>query len=309
MGATFTEGAIQQHLAKLRAKMAEQNVAPVPPPPKRGQVTKKPSTVYGQKQRAVPPPGAPAASKAQARRQAATAQPDGSAPRGVTKGRGRKKANSRKIKRSSSDPAESADEFAGDDDADFENVQINNHSRGRRAQNAQANTGRRLSDNIQFALSQADATFEAQNLDENYEANGIFVPQEADPGEVYHGQEAAYPGQWDGQYVGGDEEEEEDLGQMGRGAAVQQMNTAGDFSFLEAAQYGQEEQLSPTSVSQTVSSRAERMLSVLTRAQVNHSMPQMQTGFGGFDGRGQQQHAYFHNDQVCSTYPDMPYSC
>lgn len=45
MGPQFTEGAIIQHLAKLRTLMATNNI-PVPPPMKRGMVTKTPSKVY-----------------------------------------------------------------------------------------------------------------------------------------------------------------------------------------------------------------------------------------------------------------------
>lgn len=260
MGATFTEGAIQQHLAKLRTKMAEQNVAPVPPPPKRGQVTKKPSTVYGQKQRVIAPPSAPAASKTQARR-TSRAQPDGSSPQGVTKTRGRRKAASRKIKRSSSDPGLSDEEFAGEEDGDYTVVQINNHARGRgrprKAQAAQANSGRKLSDQIFGTLAEADAAFDAENPDMAYEENGIFYPQEADPGQVYQSQEAVhhslYSGQYGGQQVEGEEEEEEDLGQAARAAAVQQANMYSQFNPFESANYSQEEQLSPTSTMQMVS--------------------------------------------------------
>lgn len=46
MGEKFSEGAIVQHLAKLRQKM-EQHGIPVPPAMKRGLVTKEPSKVYG----------------------------------------------------------------------------------------------------------------------------------------------------------------------------------------------------------------------------------------------------------------------
>lgn len=49
MGSTFSEGAIIQHISKLRTKMAELNVAPVPPPTKRGSVTTRPSAVYAQR--------------------------------------------------------------------------------------------------------------------------------------------------------------------------------------------------------------------------------------------------------------------
>lgn len=46
MGPHFTEGAIVQHLAKLRTLMAKHEI-PVPPSLKRGMLTKTPSKVYG----------------------------------------------------------------------------------------------------------------------------------------------------------------------------------------------------------------------------------------------------------------------
>jgi len=46
MGDQFTEGAIVQHLAKLRQKM-EAGGIPVPPALKRGMITKEPSKIYG----------------------------------------------------------------------------------------------------------------------------------------------------------------------------------------------------------------------------------------------------------------------
>lgn len=72
MGATFTEGAIQQHIAKLRTKMATLNVAPVPGPPKRGQVVNQASAVYSQKSRAGPPPQPLASARARGRKRRAS---------------------------------------------------------------------------------------------------------------------------------------------------------------------------------------------------------------------------------------------
>ena len=107
MGATFTEGAIQQHISKLRTKMATMNVAPVPGPPlKRGQMATKPSTVYSSKVRAGPAPVQPMLPvKARARRATTTA----SQRNGVTKGRGGRAG--RTIKRSASDDSDSEDEY------------------------------------------------------------------------------------------------------------------------------------------------------------------------------------------------------
>lgn len=113
MGSTFTEGAITQHLSKLRSKMAELNVVPVPDAPKRGAVTNKPSSVYAQKGRAGPAPPQPIASKTQAKRAASNA---------AATGPNKKRVSRRKpgfIKRSESDDGQSEDEFNGGSDDDF----------------------------------------------------------------------------------------------------------------------------------------------------------------------------------------------
>lgn len=113
MGSTFTEGAITQHLSKLRAKMAELNVVPVPEAPKRGAVTNKPSSVYAQKGRAGPPLPQPVASKTQARQAASRTAANGTAKKRSTK----KKTGF--IKRSESDDGQTDDEFDGGSDDDF----------------------------------------------------------------------------------------------------------------------------------------------------------------------------------------------
>ena len=48
MGPKFSNGAIVQHLAKLRAKMVDANLedVPIPPPLKKGMTTKEPSKIY-----------------------------------------------------------------------------------------------------------------------------------------------------------------------------------------------------------------------------------------------------------------------
>ena len=46
MGTKFSEGAIVQHLAKLRNKLDTDGILPVPPPLKRGSVTKPTSSTY-----------------------------------------------------------------------------------------------------------------------------------------------------------------------------------------------------------------------------------------------------------------------
>lgn len=107
MGANFSEGAIVQHIAKLRGKMADLNVAPVPGPSKRGQAASRPSSVYTSKSRANPPPAPPsisATSRGRVRR-SETARPTG-----VTKARAQRKGSSRRIKRSESDIEEEDDE-------------------------------------------------------------------------------------------------------------------------------------------------------------------------------------------------------
>lgn len=113
MGSTFTEGAITQHLSKLRSKMADLNVVPVPDAPKRGAVTTKPSSVYAQKNRAGPALPQPVASKAQGRKAAS-----GNAVSKTNKKRVIKQ-KPEFIKRSESDDGHTDDEFDGASEDDF----------------------------------------------------------------------------------------------------------------------------------------------------------------------------------------------
>lgn len=140
MGSTFTEGAITQHLSKLRNKMAELNVVPVPEASKRGSVTNKPSSVYAQKGRAALAPPQPVASKTQARNVAATSR--------VTKTAGQKRSARRKtdfIKRSESDDGRTDDEFDGGSDDDFDADRNLRNKRQRGVDDAQGQARRQVS--------------------------------------------------------------------------------------------------------------------------------------------------------------------
>lgn len=145
MGANFSEGAIVQHIAKLRTKMADLNVAPVPGPPKRGQGASRPSSVYTTKTRAGPPPAPPAVTPSgKGRRQ----RSDTARPTGVTKARAPRRGNGRRIKRSESDIEEEEED---EEMPEFD--QSANPADGRRRRsNGQAMTGRRVS-NVQQGLS------------------------------------------------------------------------------------------------------------------------------------------------------------
>jgi len=268
MGSAFSEGAIQQHIAKLRTQMAELNVAPVPGPPKRGNVTKRPSSIYTQKARAgPPPPPPPPASKARARNMNQVDDNDQSS----SKARPKRRATARNIKRSASDVADSDEEFAGADSDDFDPQQAASGRKRKQSgtSRGRANTSRRVStsqaaamsktNDIMRTLSDADARFEAQqghdggqplpshdqifNIQSSIESNDgqactNFVPQRA-----YGG----YAGLMTN--AGEDEEEEEEeLPLIARQKLLQsrQAPAAATLSF------GQEEQISPSSTTHMV---------------------------------------------------------
>ena len=273
MGATFSEGAIQQHIAKLRAKMAQLNVAPVPGPPKRGQVTNKPSAVYGQKSRSGPPPQPAASARSRGRQLSNTLQPDGTTPAPAGKSRPKRRATGRTIKRSASDVGNSDDELDDNADLDYMNAPVNaNGKRQRRASGRTANTGKKLNlarsgptgiaAEVIRNLRQADQRFD------QFGDNGVdnqpvtdrpaFLAGPMPPG---HAHEFAFAGTFGGagpynEPVEDEElEEEEELPQMARQAAMQNHN----FTFDQAAQqspYAQEEQISPRSTSNVVSTRS-----------------------------------------------------
>ncbi|KAK5096274.1 hypothetical protein LTR70_003087 [Exophiala xenobiotica] len=266
MGSSFSEGAIQQHIAKLRNQMAELNVAPVPGPPRRGNVTKRPSSVYTQKGRAgAPPPDPPPPSKARARTRT-QADDDGQGANG--KARPRRRATTRNIKRSASDVGDSDEEFAGASEDDFQPEQVADSrkrkqsgvSRGRvtasrRVSNAQAAAMSKTND-IMRALSDADARFDAMQYDVN---DGHQVPGQDNMFNIHNSVEgndgnahstftprpsiSGFAG-----YVGnagqGEEEEEEELPLIARNQLLARQAPA-----PEPLPFSQEEQISPTSTS------------------------------------------------------------
>lgn len=263
MGSTFSEGAIQQHISKLRNKMAELNVAPVPAAAKRGTVTVKPSSVYGQKSRAGPAPQQPVASKSQARAAVARSKSN------TATGPPAKRANRRRqttIKRSESDEGPTDDEFDGASDDDFEASPNASGKRGRGVGRQSAYSPLVAShvpppggDAAQMyqALADADARYDAfraahPHLDLE-RANPMLVQQWiADfaakgtianlPGYVSHyGQLSQSAG-----FVAEEEEEEDE--------EASRANAPGRFTAYNPEQsgYSQDEQLSPTSISQMV---------------------------------------------------------
>lgn len=271
MGSSFSEGAIQQHIAKLRNQMAELNVAPVPGPPRRGSVTKRPSSVYTQKGRAgAPPPDPLPPSKARARTRT-QADDDGQGANG--KARPRRRATTRNIKRSASDVGDSDEEFAGASEDDFQPEEVagskkrkqSGGSRGRatasrRVSNSQAAAMSKTND-IMRALSDADARFDAMQYGGN--DGGHQVPGQDNMFNIHNSVEgndgnahstftprpsfSGFAG-----YVGnagqGEEEEEEELPLIARNQLLARQAPA-----PEPLPFSQEEQISPTFTSHMVS--------------------------------------------------------
>lgn len=274
MGATFSEGAIMQHIAKLRGRMAELNVAPVPDPPRRGQITSKPSSVYTSKTRGLPPPPPPPPSKASARqtRRTGTINAVGSSP---AKSRSQRSATNRRIKRSSSDPADSEHEFEGDD-SEYSNTRLNaNGKRQRRAYRRKTNTthdssqelGMSRTESIMQSLAEADARFEAEHGDD---PDNMYVQDQplfttpsmtgsnstfATASPIFHPNLLTYPGC--AETIGEDEVEEEVRGLLPTSQAnANRFNSGGGggFSFFPGpSQYSQDGQVSPTSTIHAVS--------------------------------------------------------
>lgn len=264
MGSTFSEGAIQQHISKLRNKMAELNVAPVPAAAKRGTVTVKPSSVYGQKSRAGPAPQQPAASKSQARATTTRSKSNATAVPPAKRTNRRKQTT---IKRSESDEGPTDDEFGGASDDEFEASPNASGKRGRRAareDTASTTAAPRVpppgGDAAQTyqALADADARFDAfmtahPHIDLNrappmlvqqwiadYAANGTIADP---PGTLSHyGQLAHHAG-----FVAEEEEEEDE--------EPSQVGAPGQFTAYHPERFGfsRDERLSPTSISRTVS--------------------------------------------------------
>lgn len=110
MGPKFTEGAIVQHLAKLRSRL-EAVSEPVPPPLKRGIVAKEPSVVYATVKKAKPPPKIPGNTAVSEQSKAYGREPRNA----KTRGKGKK----RSISSSDEEEDESIGEELYDSDDDF----------------------------------------------------------------------------------------------------------------------------------------------------------------------------------------------
>jgi len=300
MGSSFTEGAIQQHIAKLRNQMAELNVAPVPGPPKRGNVTKRPSSIYTQKARAGPaPPPPPPASKARVR---TTTQTGDEGQESSGKAGPKRRATTRNIKRSASDVGDSDEEFAGASEDEFQPEQVAGNkkrkrsagSRGRaapsrRVSNAQAAAMSKTND-IMRALSDADARFDAMQYGayDDHPVSGqdnslnIHNSIEGNDGHA-HGALALRPSFAGftgymgnaGQGEEGEEEEEEDLPLMARNQLVTRQAPP-----PTPLPFSQEEQISPTSTSHMVSTVSafpfQQLLTKTDKANDLRSIPTVQ---------------------------------
>lgn len=262
-----------QHIAKLRVKMAELNEAPVPDPPKRGQITSRPSSIYTSKTRALPPPPPPPpASKSRARltrRNGIQKTPGNTTTRSQVK----KNAVNRRIKRSSSDPANSEDEFDGDD-GEYIGASLNvNGKRQRRAYSRRTNkhndstaeSGMSYTESIMQNLADADARFEAEHRNDpqlayvqdqplfstpaTIENMSLFTPAS----QSFHSNLAANLGY--AETIGEDEEPEEETGSPRTNPTYpNQSYGGGGFEyFRDPSQYSQQSQLSPTSTVHAVS--------------------------------------------------------
>lgn len=294
MGSTFTEGAIQQHIAKLRNKMAELNVAPVPGPPRRGAVTNRPSGVYTQKSRAGPPP--PPATSNRRRSNTVGRTPQGEEQEqtiGARRVGAKRKGRATQIKRSDSDAGESDEEFEGaEEDPEYAEQSSNKRKRGGRGGNGvQVPTRKVRKSNpnpgydskvaeIMESLRQADCRYDAQvaAVGGDIEHDDVEHSVEHTNGPTAHTQGVQFDYS---QYAQtgqdqGEDEEEEDLDTNHPGAEFP-LQIHCDF------QYGQDDQVSPTS--QVVSG------SCLERAAGLISQPQ-QIAYHNFDDHAQHQLTY-----------------
>lgn len=274
MGSTFTEGAIQQHISKLRNKMADLNVAPVPAPPKRGAVTSKPSSIYAQKTRAGPQPPQPVASKTQSKTSAKPGEIGTNRTSPTTKRSTRRKATT--MKRSDSDGGHTGDEFDGASDDDFTGATNNHGKRGRAtARRGSDHTAKKATNKppvegivethaVMQELADADAKFEAQ-----YGHKQDFQPGTPhDQGPVWlqpsiEGRTEAwnvrtpFPMAADQPFDYGEEEEEEESFMSPIATTPAGAPTTGQPVILTSISKpfagGQDQQVSPTSILQMVS--------------------------------------------------------
>lgn len=254
MGSTFTEGAIQQHISKLRNKMAELNVAPVPAAPRRGTVTNKPSAVYGQKGRAGLAPQQPVASKVQARSTSARNTTTKTRPKRIARGK------AAPIKRSESDENQTDDEFGGASDDDFVAEPNTNGKRTRVPAYAQGPAAKKIPDPDPFANSiTAKIMRKLAAADEQY-----FAEKARKEREVRSNQEATFMHnsiehtegldaftQYGQRMEIGRHEEEEDVNQPG--ISFNPANQPNTYNVPNSFDMQHDDQLSPTSVTPMVS--------------------------------------------------------
>jgi len=306
MGSTFTEGAIQQHIAKLRNKMAELNVAPVPGPPRRGAVTNRPSGVYTQKTRTGPPPPPPA-SAATRRRSTTVAQSllgeEQEQGNGARRTGSKRKGRTSQIKRSESDVGESDGEFEDAEDAQYTNSGSNKRKRGGRGNGGQSRARKVRKSTpdpnndpmvtaIMQRLQEADCEFDAQAAamggdvehdDVEHSVGNIDGPAMHPRGPQFEYSQYAPAGQ------GHAEDEEEENLVAGRS------NTEflPQFDMSTHALYAQDGQVSPTSQMVSGGSCLERAAGLLDQPQ---SMPYQQ-----FDGHAQQRFMYNFSQPVSPT--------
>ena len=115
MGPKFSGGAIVQHLAKLRVKMVEADMKPLPPPLKKGMTTTAPSSLYAPNKKRK-------ASVAATRASASAADDDGAgaaptAPTTTTR-RAKPKSKATKVKKEDSDSDSDEIDLPEDQDSD-----------------------------------------------------------------------------------------------------------------------------------------------------------------------------------------------
>lgn len=276
MGSAFTAGSIMQHIAKLRLTLEELNVVPVPAPPRRGQITRKPSSVYTQKSRVGRPLLRPAISKPKSRQTGRAAQSN-NADGATTKSRPKRRPTGRQIKRSSSDPANSEDEFEGHVDSNNFGRELNANGKRphrRRSRTATAASqadsvrerGRSYTRSIMEKLAEADARFEAEHGNDPDYLYAQDQPVFSTPGSIENDQMQAtltqtfnpYPVSFPG-YAETLSEEEEEVEETSALPGLQKPNTghpSGGSSFGFNYNYPlphTEDQISPTATVSYVS--------------------------------------------------------
>lgn len=258
MGSTFTEGAIQQHIAKLRTKMAELNVVPVPAPPRRGTVTTRPSGVYSQKARTVPSISTATTNRQRSTTIGASIMDDEQIeqqPAPVRRGRG-KRRKTVVIKRSESDVGESDEDFEAADDEEYVAQGTNKRKRSGQAQTGRSRASKIATPHDEFQSKSAEMMRQLQQADDAYDAevanadyDDVEATQDTDgPASRTRGIQFDYS-QFNPSNIAeqGEEEEEE--------ANPSQVNAEFQYQALKNAGYApyfQDGNVSPTSQALTI---------------------------------------------------------